>query len=88
MFAINKHTGAQILGTLERLSGRAETTEDSFRMDTDGNIASDYQGETEVYWDDAITVQRDGKIVYLDEHGTEVTQDDIVLVEQLQGDAR
>ena len=83
MYAINKLTGAQIQGTLERLHGRAATTEDSFRGDADGNIEFDYEGETEIYWDDGITVRRDDKIVYLDEHGAEVTQDDIVLVDKL-----
>ena len=85
MYAINKLTGARIRGTLERLHGRAEATEDSFRRDADGNVEFDYDGETEIYWDDGITVRRDDKIVYLDEHGAEVTQDDIVLVDELSG---
>ena len=83
MYAINKLTGAQIQGTLERLHACAETTEDSFRGDADGNIEFDYDGNTEAYWDDSVTVQKDGKTVYLDYHGTEVTQDDIVLVDEL-----
>ena len=85
MYAINKLTGAQIQGTLERFHGCAATTEDSFRGDADGNIEFDYDGGTEVYWDDSVTVQKDGKTVYLDDHGTEVTQDDIVLVDELPG---
>ena len=85
LYAIYKNTGAQIRGTLERLHGRAEAAEDSFRRDADGSIEFDYDGETEIYWDDGITVQREGQTVYIDEHGTEVTQGDIVLVEHLPG---
>ena len=87
MYAVNKRTGSRIRGTYERLHGVAEGAEDSFRRNSDGNIEFDYEGGTEVFWDDSTIVQRDGKIVYLDDQGTEVTQDDIVLVEQLPEDA-
>lgn len=88
MYAVNKHTGARVRGTYERLHAVAEATADSYRRDADGNIEFDHAGETEVFWDDSETVRQDDKIVFLDEHGTEVTQDDIDLVEQLQGDGR
>ena len=83
MYAINKHTGAQVRGTYERLHGLAEISEYSFRRDADGTIEFDHEGGTEIYWDDEITVRQDGKIVYLDVHGAEITQDDIVLVDKL-----
>ena len=83
MYAINKLTGAQIRGTYERLHGVAEAAEGSFRRDADGNVEFDYDGETEVFWDDSTIVKRDGKIVYLDEHGHDITQDNIILVDKL-----
>ena len=85
MYAINKHTGAQIQGTLERLQGCARATEDSFQRGSDGSIAFDYDGSTEVYWDDSVTVQEEGQTVYVDENGHEVTPDSIALVDQLPG---
>ena len=52
-------------------------------VDADGNVEFDYDGETEVFWDDSTIVKRDGKIVYLDEHGHDITQDNIILVDKL-----
>ena len=83
MYAINKRTGARIRGTYERLHGVAEATEGSFRRAANGNIEFDYEGETEVFWDDSTIVERDGKFVYLDEHGHDITQDNIILVDSL-----
>ena len=83
MYAINKLTGARIRGTYERLHGVAEAAEGSFRRDADGNIEFDYEGETEVFWDDSVTVRVNDKVVYLDEHGHDITQDNIILVDSL-----
>ena len=86
MYAINKHTGVQIQGTLERLHACAQASEDSFQRDSDGNITCDYEGGTEVYWDDSVTVQQEDQTVFIDEHGHEVTQDSIILVDKLPAD--
>ena len=83
MYAINKLTGARIRGTYERLHGVAEAAEGSFRRAANGNIELDYEGETEVFWDDSTIVERDGKFVYLDEHGHDITQDNIILMDSL-----
>ena len=83
MYAINKLTGARIRGTYERLHGVAEAAEGSFRRAANGNIEFDYEGETEVFWDDSTIVERDGKFVYLDEHGHDITQDNIILMDSL-----
>ena len=83
MYAINKLTGARIRGTYERLHGVAEAAEGSFRRAANGNIEFDYAGETEVFWDDSTIVERGGKFVYLDEHGHDITQDNIILVDSL-----
>ena len=83
MHAVNKRTGARIRGTYEVIHGVAEVTEDSYHRDADGNIAFDHKGETEVFWDDSVTVRVNEKVVFLDEHGHDITQDDIILMDSL-----
>ena len=83
MYAINKHTGVQVWGTLEQLHGVAETVGNSFRLDADGKIESDYEGGTEIFWDTSTTEKKGDQVVYVDKDGTELTQDDIVLSDEL-----
>lgn len=64
-------TGSEIIGTLERLIGRAEIS----GIQDDGTPK--YAGETEVFWDDQTSVLRDGKRVFLDEDGAEWTFDQL-----------
>ncbi|WP_457154731.1 hypothetical protein [Mesorhizobium sp. P5_C1] len=64
-------TGSPITGTLERLSGRANISS------IDENGQPEHSGGTDVFWDDMMTVTRDGKIVYLDEAGEEWTFDQL-----------
>lgn len=72
-------TGALILGTLERLTGRAEID----GIDEETGEPS-YSGGTEIFYDDQETVMRDGpgdvyrRMVYLDEDGREWTFDQLV----------
>lgn len=58
-------TGSPIIGTLETIIGRANAVEYS------ETGAPDYDGGTEVYWDEQKTVERNGSPVYLDENGGE-----------------
>lgn len=58
-----------IIGSLERLSGRANIT----CFDADGT--PDYEGYTEVFWDGQVTLTRKGKPIYLDREGNEWTLD-------------
>lgn len=65
-------TGSPILGTLERLTGRAEIS----------GIADDgtpqFMDETEVFWDDQRTAKTDdGKVIFLDANGAEWTFDQL-----------
>ena len=83
MYAINKRTGAQIRGTYERLHGVAEAVEDGWQRNADGSIEVDHEGDTEIFWDDSITEEEEGKLLYLDGNGETITTDDIALVEQL-----
>lgn len=69
-------TGSPILGTLERLFGRAEIV----GIEDDGT--PEYEGTTEIFWDDQKTILKDEKIVFLDEDGAEWTFDQLVAVDQ------
>ncbi|MEX0684040.1 MAG: hypothetical protein WD472_11390 [Dehalococcoidia bacterium] len=57
--------GTAIIGTLERLSGRAEAEE------YEANGEPCYSGSTEIFYDDQETVWLKGSRVYLDESGQE-----------------
>lgn len=48
--------GSEILGTLERLSGRAEIS--NFHRNADGSLDWDWGGGTEIFYDDQETVTR------------------------------
>ncbi|MEA3212310.1 MAG: hypothetical protein QOE70_5367 [Chthoniobacter sp.] len=72
--------GTVITGTLERLSGRANIVPGSAREDPLGGIEFDYEGSTEIWWDEQSTVIRDDERVFLDEEGDEFLESDLRLV--------
>ena len=72
--------GTRIIGTLERLSGRAEIVPDSFRANPQGGFTFEYEGTTEVFWDGQETEVRDGERVFLDEEGNEFTENTLRLI--------
>jgi hypothetical protein len=61
-----------IQGTLERISGTAKATTGS--RSSDGMIEVDYDGYTEVYWDEQRTVEKHGVRQFVDEDGTIVPE--------------
>jgi hypothetical protein len=64
--------GSEIKGTLETLSGCAL----AYEFDETGE--PNYQGETEIWWDEQKTVTNDkGQMLYLDEDGNEWTWDQL-----------
>lgn len=63
--------GSPIVGTLERLTGRADATEYSETGEPN------YEGNTVIFWDDQETVTRKGKTIYLCEDGEEWTFDQL-----------
>lgn len=69
-------TGKPILGTLEKLTARAEIT----GINDDGT--PEYEGDTEVFWDSQETAELDGKVIFLDEDGYEWTFDQLKPVEE------
>ena len=79
MKARNKTTGSPVLGTLEELKGRANHEPDKYRRKPDGELEYESNGYTTVFWDDQRTVMRDGKPVFVDENGADLTADEIEL---------
>ncbi|MEA3208558.1 MAG: hypothetical protein QOE70_1615 [Chthoniobacter sp.] len=73
-------TGTVITGTLETLSGRANIVPGSAREDPLGGIEFDYEGSTEIWWDEQRTVIRDDERVFLDEEGDEFLESELRLV--------
>lgn len=76
--------GIRIRGTLEQLTGVAQIN--SIERLPDGTLDFDYEGGTEVFYDEAVTVERDGKIVFVDEEGDEWTEDQLVEEASIEGD--
>jgi len=72
--------GSQIIGTLERVSARAEIDVDTF-VKKDGKLLFDFAGGTEIFWDDQYTVTRKGEVVFLADDGSEWTESEIFLSE-------
>ena len=82
MHARNRKTGARIVATLERISGRAGLTADGFGRDASGGITHEHDGSgTEPDWESAETAERDGEALYLDAEGNEVPESGIELYE-------
>jgi hypothetical protein len=76
--------GTLIVATLERLSGRALIEPSSIRADPTGGVSFDYEGTTDIFWDDQRTVTQDDERIFLDEEGTEYLESELRLVPQQQ----
>lgn len=70
--------GAFILGTLERLSGRADATACEVRKD--GTLEPLWGGYTEVYWDDQQTEYEDDQRLWVDESGDVWKESELIAV--------
>jgi hypothetical protein len=76
--------GTLIVATLERLSGRALIEPSSIRAEPSGGFSFDYEGTTDIFWDDQRTVVENDERVFLDEEGTEYLESELRLVPQQQ----
>ena len=76
--------GTLIVATLERLSGRALIVPSSVRAEPTGGFSFDYEGTTDIFWDDQRTVTQDDERVFLDEDGEEHLESELRLVPQQQ----
>lgn len=73
-------SGTRIRGTLEQLKGVAEVL--GFEQLPDGTIEPEWEGYTELWWDEQRTVKNaQGKHIYVDEDGDEYTLDELELRE-------
>ena len=83
MYAIDRSTRKEIIGTLETLSGRSEIDTDSFTRDKNG-VTLKYQhgGYTEIFWDECRTVTEGGHTVFLTQDGDQVLECNIDLVDE------
>lgn len=68
-----------ITGTLDLVPGRA-VLNGATRL-PDGTLDIEWYGETEMFWDDQKTVQRNGQDVYLDDDGNEYLESEIEVIE-------
>jgi hypothetical protein len=76
--------GTLIVATLERLSGRALIVPSSVRAEPTGGFSFEYEGTTDIFWDDQRTVTQDDERVFLDEEGEEYLESELRLVPQQQ----
>ena len=76
--------GTLIVATLERLNGRALIVPSSVRVEPTGGFSFDYEGTTDIYWDDQRTVVENDERVFVDEEGTEYLESELRLVPQQQ----
>jgi hypothetical protein len=81
MYAVAPN-GLAIIGTLERLTARADVVQDGFTRRPDGKLEFDHAGYTEIFWESQETVELEGKTVFLDAHGNEWTHDQLTLSEE------
>lgn len=71
--------GTRIVATLERLSGRAMLEPGSARRKPEGSLEFDYEGTTEILWDEQKTIVRNGQRIFLDEEGGEYPENELRL---------
>lgn len=68
--------GKKIVGTFEKLEGCANI--ESASIGKDGRIEIEYEGTTEIWWDNQKTVQKNGRPVFVDEDGELWTEKQVV----------
>jgi len=71
--------GRLIVGTLEKLAGRADIVEGSFERDEKGKLTFEYEGYTEIFWEEQKTVRKHGAPVFLDEDGFQWQETELLL---------
>jgi hypothetical protein len=71
--------GTRIVATLERLSGRALIEPGSARRNPEGSLEFDYEGTTEILWEEQKTIVHNGQRIFLDEEGGEYPENELRL---------
>ena len=75
--------GQEIMGTLEVIHGRAGIMPGTVIKKDDGTFDFDYDGDTEVFWDEQLTKTEEGQRIFLDEEGNEWYEKDLILNEEV-----
>jgi len=72
--------GKKIIGTLEQLHGCAGINGAIIMTngEIDDPIDLDYDGETDIYWNDQTTVRRNGERVFIDDDANEWLESEVV----------
>ena len=76
-------SGHAIVGTLDRIPGIAKINGASRNGET-GEYDLDWEGHTEVLWNDQVTIYRQKERVFVDEDGGEWLESDLKLVSPFQ----
>ena len=74
--------GKLIVGTFEKLFGRADIVEGSFTRNENGTLTFEHEGYTEVFWEEQKTVRRNGRPIFLDEEGFQWEETQLLLSEE------
>lgn len=73
--------GLEIRGTLETVSGVAKISFFNSK-DAEGKIDFEYGGETDIWWDEQKTIERDGQRIFVDTEGNEWPENLLILKEE------
>jgi hypothetical protein len=77
--------GYPIRGTLETVKGVADLDDlqpEHLIRTPEGWADLPYAGGTDIWWDEQHTIERDGKLVFVDTEGYEWTEDEIIWKEE------
>lgn len=69
MIQLLSPAGRPIVGTLDLVPARANVG--GFTLNADGSYSPEFDGGSEMFWNDQRTVEREGQIIVLDEDGEE-----------------
>ena len=75
--------GKEIMGTLEVIHGQAGIMPGTIKRNDDGTFDFDYDGDTEMFWDEQRTKTEEGQRIFLDEDGNEWYERDLVLRDEV-----
>lgn len=75
-------TGLDICGTLEVVPGVAMIINSEIKPAIEGEFDIEYEGSSEMYWDDSQTKELDGERIFVDSAGGHWPENELRLVEE------
>jgi hypothetical protein len=82
---VKSPTGAEIIGTVETIPGVARIAR--FNRTDDGALEFEWAGDTEISWDDQVTVRRDGETLFEDADGATWKESELLISEPAEEEA-